>query len=188
MYRGPMTINLEKGHKVSLAKQGGSLGKVFMGLGWDMKPGADDIDLDASCVLFDDAKKVVDQVWFRQLKSRDGSVRHSGDNLTGEGEGDDEVIHVDLNALPPAVKSLVFVVNSFTGDDFSTVANAFCRLVDAATQTELARFSLSESGSHTGLVMAKVYRHNDEWKIHAVGEKGAGRTFNDLMPVIQQFA
>lgn len=181
-----MSINLEKGHKISLSKQSGGLGKVFMGLGWDVKPGADDIDLDASCVLLDSSKQVVDQVWFSQLESEDGSVTHSGDNLTGEGDGDDEVIHVDLNALPAHVKSLVFTVNSFTGDDFSTVANAFCRLVDGSNQTELARFALSDSGSHTGLVMAKVYRHNDEWKIHAIGEKGSGRTFDDLMPLIQQ--
>jgi tellurium resistance protein TerZ len=184
-----MSVNLQKGQKISLAKaEDRSLTKVFMGLGWDVARGASDIDLDASCLVFDQTKQLVDQVWFRQLKSKDKSIVHSGDNLTGEGEGDDEIIHVDLERLPSNVKSLVFTVNSFRGQDFSTVANAFCRLVDAAGRKELARFDLSGGGPHTGLIMAKVYLHNGEWKIHAIGEPGSGRTFKDMMPQISAFA
>ncbi|MFM9964483.1 MAG: TerD family protein [Planctomycetaceae bacterium] len=188
-----MPVSLTKGQKISLEKEaGGPLGKVVMGLGWDTKPvkgwfgdkpGAD-IDLDASCVLFDEAKNVVDTVWFRQLKSKDGSITHTGDNRTGAGEGDDEQIIVDLSKVPSTVKSLVFVVNSFTGQNFSQIENAFCRIVNATGNKEIARYNLSSTGSHTAQVMAKVYRHNNEWKMHAIGENASGRTFQDLLPAI----
>ena len=189
-----MAINLQKGQKISLEKEaGGALSAVVMGLGWDAEPqkkglfggrGGGHIDLDASCLLFDENKQLLDAVWFRQLKSRDGSIVHTGDNLTGEGEGDDEQIIVKLNQVPEAVKSLVFTVNSFTGQDFSKVANAFCRLVNQSNNQEIARYNLSVQGNHTAQIMAKVYRHNGEWKMHAIGENGTGRTFQDLLPQI----
>lgn len=127
----------------------------------------------------------MDAVWFRQLRSRDGSIQHTGDNLTGEGEGDDEQIIVDLPKVPATVKSLVFTVNNYTGQDFSRVENAFCRIVNAADDKELARYDLSCQGNHTAMIMAKVYRHNDEWKMHAIGETGQGRTFEQLLPQIR---
>lgn len=182
-----MSINLQKGQKISLDKEaGGALTQIVMGLGWDASAPDDDdsVDLDASCILFDASGKVVDTVWFGQLKSRDGSVRHSGDNLTGDGEGDDERIHVDLTRVPASVKSLVFTVNSFSGDDFSDVNNAFCRIVNAASEQEIARYDLSVQGAHTAQIMAKVYRHNGEWKMHAIGENGNGDTFEELVPLI----
>lgn len=189
-----MTVSLQKGQKISLTKAGGGkLSKAIMGLGWDgvqkkgffgFGGGSADIDLDASCLMFDEAGRLVDTVWFRQLKSNDGSVVHTGDNRTGDGDGDDEQIIVDLNRLPANVKALVFTVNSFTGQTFDQVANAYCRLLDGDNQTELARYTLSVQGAHTAQIMAKVYRHNDEWKIHAIGENGRGRTFQDLMPQI----
>ena len=189
-----MPVNLVKGQKISLEKEaGGRLSRVVMGLGWDVaKPGGlrglfgggDSIDLDASCVMFDEAGRPVDTVYYAQLHSRDGSVIHTGDNLTGAGEGDDEQIIVDLSRVPEDVKTLVFVVNSFTGQTFDRVENAFCRLVDEPTGTEIARFALSGRGSHTAQVMAKVYRHEGEWKMHAIGENASGRTFRDLMPAI----
>jgi tellurium resistance protein TerZ len=123
-------------------------------------------------------------VWFRQLKSRDGSITHTGDNRTGAGDGDDEQIIVDLRTVPAHVKSLVFTVNSFTGQNFSSVQNAFCRLFDTNSGKEIARYDLSVQGSHTAQIMAKLYRHNGEWKMHAIGENGSGRTFDDLMPLI----
>jgi tellurium resistance protein TerZ len=170
-----------------------------MGLGWDAaaKPkskglfgwlgGSEDrhIDLDASCLLFDENKKLQDAVWFRQLVSKDGSIRHTGDNLTGEGEGDDEQIIVDLSRVPANIKSLVFTVNSFTGQTFAQVANAFCRIVDNSTGRELARYNLSVQGNHSAQIMAKVYRHNGEWKMAAIGENGNGSTFQQLLPQIQ---
>jgi tellurium resistance protein TerZ len=189
-----MAVNLQKGQKISLEKEaGGALSRVTMGLGWDVaKSGgffgfgakSQAVDLDASVVMFDEANRPVDVVWFRQLKSRDGSITHTGDNRTGAGEGDDEQIIVDLRMVPAGVKSLVFTVNSFTGQNFSTVQNAFCRLFDTNSGKEIARYDLSVQGSHTAQIMAKLYRHNGEWKMHAIGENGTGRTFDDLMPLI----
>ncbi len=189
-----MSVNLTKGQKISLAKEGDpSLTKVVMGLGWDAKKKAglfgwgareQEIDLDASCILFNENKQMVDSVWFRQLRSQDGSITHTGDNRTGAGDGDDEQIIVDLARVPSYVKSLVFVVNSFTGQNFSQIENAFCRMVNQANGREIARYDLTGQGNHTAQVMAKVYRHNGEWKMHAIGERSNGRTFQDLMPAM----
>lgn len=198
-----MAINLSKGQKISLDKEaGGQLTRVVMGLGWDVVAksggggflgglfgggGGGDIDLDASCILFDTNNQEVDAVWFRQLRSKDGSITHTGDNLTGAGDGDDEQIIVDLTQVPPNVKTLMFVVNSFTGQNFSQVENAFCRVVNQANNQEVARFNLGGKGSHTAQIMAKLYRHNNEWKMQAIGEYAQGRTFKDLMPVINAY-
>ena len=190
-----MSVNLQKGQKISLEKEaGGALSRITMGLGWDVAKSkgffgfgggkGDSIDLDASVLLFDEGNRPVDVVWFRQLKSRDGSVVHTGDNRTGAGDGDDEQINVDLNAVPAHVKTLVFTVNSFTGQNFSTVENAFCRIVNSGNNKEIARYDLSVQGSHTAQIMAKLYRHNGEWKMHAIGENGNGRTIDELMPQI----
>ena len=190
-----MSVSLTKGQKVSLSKDGATLTRISMGLGWDVAKkggllgglfgGSEEIDLDASCLVFDESGKLVGEVWFRALKGMDGAIVHTGDNLTGEGDGDDETIKVDLSKLPSSVKSLVFTVNSFRGQTFDKIANAKCRVIDDVAGKELASFTLSESGSHTGLVMAKIYRHNGEWKLHAIGEKTTGRTFHDMMPAIQ---
>ena len=188
-----MAINLQKGQKISLSKEAGdSLTKVIMGLGWDAKKsggffgfgGSSAIDLDASCMMFDAQHKSVDVVYFAQLKSKDGSIVHTGDNLTGEGDGDDEQIIVDLSRVPENVASLVFTVNSFTGQTFDKVENAYCRLVDAHNKKEIARYTLSAQGSHTAQIMVKLYRHEGEWKLHAIGENGTGRTIADLLPQI----
>ena len=190
-----MSVNLQKGQKISLDKEaGGGLSRVTMGLGWDAIKSkgffgfgggmSDAVDLDASVVMFDESNKPVDVIWFRQLKSKDGSIVHTGDNRTGAGDGDDEQITVDLNAVPASVKALVFTVNSFTGQTFATVENAYCRLINAGNQQEVARFNLSVTGSHSAQIMAKLYRHGGEWKMHAIGENGNGRTFDDLMPQI----
>jgi tellurium resistance protein TerZ len=194
-----MAINLQKGQKISLSKEsGGVLSKVVMGLGWDAKKsgggmlkglfgGGDSsssIDLDASCVLFSEDKEVLDTVYFGQLKSRDGSIVHTGDNRTGDGDGDDEQIIVDLDKIPATVKSLVFTVSSYTGQTFDTVENAYCRIVDNSNKNEIARYTLSAQGSHTAQIMAKLYRHNGEWKMHAIGENGTGRTIANLLPQI----
>lgn len=189
-----MSVNLQKGQKISLSKEGGAgLSTVVMGLGWDAmaKKGflgfgstPQEVDLDASCLMFDEQGVLSDTVWFRQLKSKDGSIKHSGDNRTGDGDGDDEQIVVNLNAIPSQVKSLVFTVNSFTGQNFSQIKNAYCRIVDQSNSKEIARYELSVQGSHTAQVMAKLYRHNGEWKMHAIGENGSGNTFQALLPII----
>ncbi len=190
-----MAISLIKGQKISLTKESGSaLTKVTMGLGWDavkkksilgMFGGGDNsIDLDASAVLFDADKKTVDVIWFKQLKSKDGSIVHTGDNLTGEGDGDDEQIIVDLAKVPASVTSIVFTVNSFRGQTFNEVDNAFCRIVNNANNTEIARYTLSGGGAHSAMIMAKLYRHGDEWKMHAIGEPTSGKTVDALIPAM----
>jgi tellurium resistance protein TerZ len=189
-----MGINLAKGQKISLDKEAGkALSKIVMGLGWDAKKtkgflgfggSAPEIDLDASCVLFDEQKNQVDVVFFRQLKSKDGSITHTGDNRTGDGDGDDEQIIVDLAQVPATVKTLMFTVNSFTSVTFNEIENAFCRVFDPTNNQEIAKYNLTCGGPHTAMVMAKLYRHQGEWKMHAIGENATGRTFQDLMPAM----
>ncbi len=189
-----MTVTLTKGQKLSLRKQdGATLTRVRMGLGWDAmkKKGffgsrSQTIDLDASALLFDRSGGLVDQVWFKQLTSRDGALRHTGDNLTGDGDGDDESIKVDLTKVSAAVHTIVFTVNSFTGQDFSQIENAFCRVVDENGETEIARYDLTGSGRHTAQIMAKLTRDGDGWAMTAVGSAASGRTFKDLLPAVSR--
>jgi len=195
-----MAISLAKGQRVSLEKETGrKLDRVIMGLGWDvgtkkrrglfgMLGGAGgSIDLDASAALFDTKGNLVDNVWFSQLSSRDGSIRHSGDNLTGAGEGDDEQIQVELSRVPAEVQSVIFVVSSYSKDTFDGIENAYCRLVDAATGSEVLRYSLSGQGPHTAQIMLSLYRKNDGWSVRAIGEKTQGRTIKDLKGQLQSF-
>lgn len=189
-------VSLQKGQSVRLEKSGGgTLTRVAMGVGWDVRKskgvfglfggGGGDIDLDASCLLFDAGGNLLDQVWFRQLVSTDGSIVHSGDNRTGAGDGDDETINVDLTRVPATVQSLVFTVNSFTGESFDRIENAYCRVVDSTDGKEMARYDLTGSGPHTGQVMAKLVRSGAGWEMKALGERTTGRTFHDMMGVIR---
>jgi tellurium resistance protein TerZ len=134
--------------------------------------------------MFDSVGHLVDSVWFRQLTSKDGSIVHTGDNLTGAGEGDDEQIKVDLTRVPLNIQTLIFTVNSFRGDTFDRVANAYCRVIDETTRQEKARYNLSASGVHTAQVMAKVTRDGGGWMMTAIGSTTTGRTFHDMMPAI----
>ncbi|ROS23009.1 TerD family protein [Cellulomonas sp. PhB150] len=190
-----MSISLSKGQTVSLQKSdGGGLTRVRMGLGWDAqkvkglfgKVKEKSVDLDASALLFDSSGKLVDQVWFSQLRSKDGALQHLGDNLTGRGDGDDESIVVDLAAVDPAVTQLVFVVSSYTGQSFSAIENAFCRLIDSSNEQEVARYDLSGSGAHTAQIMAKVVRSGAGWTMTALGVKTNGRTIKDLTGAVAQ--
>lgn len=191
-----MALTLSKKQTISLEKTAGSaLSSISLGLGWDpIKAGffgklmgsSDEIDLDASCILLNSDLQKIDLVWFKQLKSTDGSIKHSGDNRTGDGDGDDETIHVDLQRLPAQVKHLVFTVNSFTGQNFEKVENAYCRIVNASNKAELARFNLSEKGSHTGIVMASLSRGNGDWEFKAIGTTTKGRTADDLVNLAVQ--
>jgi tellurium resistance protein TerZ len=193
-----MGITLEKGKTISLEKGGAGLTKVFMGLGWDAaaapakkkglfggllgggggKP--KDIDLDASVIMLDSAKKVLDTVYYGQPNSRDGSIRHGGDNLTGAGDGDDEVIYLDLTALPDAAAYLVFTVNSFSGQTFNEVENATARLVDDTNNTEICTYQLTEQGAHTGVIMASLAKTAGGWTMTAHGTVGKGRKVKDM--------
>jgi tellurium resistance protein TerZ len=192
-----MPINLEKGQRISLAKEAGTgLEKVFLGLGWGRRKKKGlfgtkevDVDLDASCLMFDGNGKTVDEIWFRQLKSKCGTVLHSGDDRAGGGDADadNERIQVDLGELPSNVQQLVFTVSSFLNDSFQGIPHAFCRLFDVKGGKEIARFNLSlDGGGHTGLVMAKLTRANGDWELQAIGANGEGRTFDELMPVIRR--
>ncbi|MEU7042516.1 TerD family protein [Streptomyces varsoviensis] len=188
-----MTVNLAKGQGISLKKaDGGTLTAVRMGLGWQAAPRrglfgsrTKEIDLDASAVLFAEGEPV-DVVYFHHLVSNDGSVQHTGDNLVGgAGQGgDDEAILVDLQRVPVHVDQIVFTVNSFTGQTFAEVKNAFCRLVDETNGQELARYTLDGGGPYTAQIMAKVHRSGDGWQMTAIGVPANGRTFQDLLPAI----
>lgn len=197
-----MALSLKKHQSLSLKKDDGSgLTKVFLGCGWDAAQpkqstgllsrlfGATppNIDLDASCVLLNATHEIIDQVWFRQLISHDGSVIHTGDNLTGDGDGDDEVIYVDLDKIPQSVTTLVFTVNSYRGQTFNEVENAFIRLVDRSTRflTEIARYGLTESGAYTGMIMAAITRRGGQWYMTALGKPSSGRTFHHMLPDIK---
>lgn len=188
-----MAVSLQKGQKISLAKESDdTLRSVVMGLGWDAAKkkgffgfgGRKEIDLDASCFMFDDKKELCDLVFFNHLRSECGTVQHSGDNRTGDGDGDDEQIAVALNRVSANIKSLVFTVSNYTGQDFSEVENAYCRLINGDTGQEIARYDLSAQGNHTAQIMAKLYRHNGEWKLHAIGENSQGSTPDKIIPRI----
>ncbi|WP_016932213.1 TerD family protein [Rhodococcus sp. R1101] len=187
-------VSLVKGQKVTLRKDGGvALTFLRMGLGWDPveKRGlfgnrSADIDLDASAVMFAD-NQIADVVYYGQLQSKDGSVRHQGDNLTGAGEGDDEVMLVDLTRVPVHVTTVMFIVTSYKGHTFEQVQNAFCRLVDGTIDTELARYTLQGGMPFTGMVMAKVYRQGSEWKLQAIGEGIQAKHPGEAAPQLGRF-
>jgi tellurium resistance protein TerD len=174
-----MGVSLAKGGNVSLSKEAPDLTAVAVGLGWDVRATTGvDFDLDASALMTGAAGKVLsDQhfVFYNNLRSPDGSVEHTGDNLTGEGEGDDEVINVDLVAVPQDVQSIVFPVSIHDADarsqSFGQVRNAFIRVVDRATDRELARYDLTEDAStETAMVFGELYRRGSEWKFRAIGQ------------------
>lgn len=171
------TLNLEKGQKIDLTKSNPGLKHVNVGLGWDMKEG-EDADLD-SFALFLTGGKLVDNkhvVFFGNLHPAGLGVQHMGDNLTGAGEGDDETIKLDLAGIPADVDQIILGVNIYKADErhhqnFGLVENAFVRLYDADTNTELGKYDLSEDYSaNTGVVVGKMYRKDGEWKFQAIGE------------------
>ncbi|MDQ1009398.1 TerD family protein [Streptomyces sp. NPDC002867] len=174
-----MGVSLSKGGNVSLTKEAPGLTAVIVGLGWDVRTTTGtDFDLDASALLVDaNGKVLTDQhfVFFNNLKSPDGSVEHTGDNLTGQGEGDDEQIKVDLAGVAAEVDKIVFPVSIHEGESrgqsFGQVRNAFIRVVNQAGGAELARYDLSEDAStETAMVFGELYRNGAEWKFRAVGQ------------------
>ncbi|SIR89849.1 TerD family protein [Williamsia sterculiae] len=174
-----MGVSLSKGGNVSLTKAAPNLTAVSVGLGWDVRSTTGtDFDLDASAIAAGQDKKVLSDkhfVFFNNLKSPDGSIEHTGDNLTGEGEGDDEVINVDLSAVPPEVDSIIFPVSIYDADSrsqsFGQVRNAFIRVVNRADNNELARYDLTEDAStETAMVFGELYRNGAEWKFRAIGQ------------------
>ncbi|MBQ7528884.1 TerD family protein [bacterium] len=172
-------ISLSKGGNISLEKEDPSLENVHVGLGWDARvtDGAD-FDLDASCFMLGPNGKVrsdADFIFYNQLKDQAGSVEHTGDNLTGDGEGDDEVIYVHLGKVPQDVKTLAFTVTIHKADErrqnFGMVSSAYIRLVNKDTNKEIARYDLTEDAStNTAMIFGELYRHNNAWKFKAVGQ------------------
>lgn len=185
-----MALSLQKGANVSLSKEDPGLKKILIGLGWDERAtsGAD-FDLDASVFMIGSDGEVRDDsdfIFYGQLQSKDGSVVHTGDNLTGEGEGDDEAIKVDLEKVPYDVQKLVVTVTIYDAQkraqNFGMVANAFIRVVNDEVNNEVVRYDLTEDYStETALEFGEVYRHNGEWKFRAVGQG-----YNGGLPVMCQ--
>ncbi|PSL34355.1 stress response protein SCP2 [Planomicrobium soli] len=190
-----MAINLVKGQKIDLTKGRSSLSSIMVGLGWDPVAakksggflsgllgggggGGADVDCDASVIMLDESGKLKSKenlIYFGNKKSKDDSVVHSGDNLTGAGEGDDETIQIDLKRISPSVHRLVFVVNIYNAkqkkQDFGMIQNAFIRLVDNQSKEELVHYNLTENYSgKMSLILGEIYRQGSEWKFSAVGE------------------
>ncbi|MET9698441.1 TerD family protein [Streptomyces sp. NPDC006529] len=174
-----MGVSLSKGGNVSLTKAAPNLTAVIVGLGWDARTTTGvDFDLDASAILTNDQGKVASDanfVFFNNLKSPDGSVEHTGDNTTGEGEGDDEAIKVNLAGVPADVAKIVFPVSIYEAEarqqSFGQVRNAYIRVVNQADNSELARYDLSEDAStETAMVFGELYRNGAEWKFRAIGQ------------------
>jgi tellurium resistance protein TerD len=172
-------VSLSKGGNVSLTKAAPNLTAVIVGLGWDARTTTGgDFDLDASALLTNTQGKVANDsnfVFFNNLKSPDGSVEHTGDNLTGEGAGDDEQVRVNLAGLPAEAARVVFPVSIYAGDTsgqtFGQVRNAFIRVVNQSDNSELARYDLSEDAStETAMVFGEIYRNGADWKFRAVGQ------------------
>ena len=187
-----MAISLQKGGNVSLSKEAPNMKKMLIGLGWDARAtdGAA-FDLDGSAFLLAASGKVrsdADFIFYNQTKSADGSVEHAGDNRTGAGDGDDEVIVVQLDSVPDDVAKIAVAVTihdaEARGQNFGQVSQAFIRCVNADTNEEVARFDLSEDASiETAMIFGEIYRHNGEWKFKAIGQGFKG----GLGPLAQNF-
>lgn len=194
-----MAINLKKGQRISLTKEDPSLKQIMCGLGWDVVSKSDgffggnkQFDLDSSVLCLDADKKLADVkdiIYFGNLRHSSSAISHQGDNLTGAGEGDDEVINIDLPLIPANIAYLVFAINIYKCNqrrqDFGMVENAFVRMVNRDNNQELARYNLSggEYQGMTGMILAEVYRHNEEWKMAAVGNGFKIATLADIAKI-----
>jgi stress response protein SCP2 len=176
-------VSLQKNQTVSLVKGGRPLlSQVKMGLGWEPAFRGKDIDLDASVIAYGPQRNHVATCYFGKLQILNGAIQHSGDNLTGQGSGDDEAITVHLGGLPPEVTGLVFTVNSYSGQKFNKVAKAYCRLLDAASGEEMVRFDLTNGEARTGVMMAKfVKQFSGEWEMTALGQFVDSRTAKGMV-------
>lgn len=179
-----MGISLQKGQKIDLTKGNPGLTKIIVGLGWDTNKysGGADFDLDASVFLLDKngrAGGIEDFIYYNNLVGGNGAVTHTGDNLTGDGEGDDEQIIVDLSQVPAHVEKLAFTVTIHEAvqraQNFGQVSNAFVRVVNESNGQEVLRYDLGEDFSvETALVVCELYRHQGEWKFNAIGSGFSG--------------
>lgn len=187
-----MSVSLSKGGNVSLSKEEPGLTRILIGLGWDTRTtDGTDFDLDASAFLLGASERVRgddDFIFYNNLRSSDGSVEHTGDNRTGEGDGDDEALKVELGKVSANIQKVAVTVTIHDGEarrqSFGMVSNAFIRVVNDVTGREIARYDLSEDAStETAMIFGEVYRHNDEWKFRAVGQGYKG----GLAPLAKNF-
>ena len=186
-------IELKRGDEMVLAREdGGPLGRLTMGLGWDKQPGAGyigtgapEVDLDASAIQYA-GEQLFDLAFFNHLETRDGSVVHLGDNISGRGEGDDEQITIELAKVFPRVDTMLFLVSSYQGHSLEWVRNAYCRLVDE-DDVEIARFTLTEGVPRTGFMLAKIFRDGDAWRLQAIGQGIAVTVPTESLKVLQRF-
>lgn len=191
-----MTTVLTPGQQIPLTTDDGRpITRLRIGLGWDAVPnagiarsGALDVDLDASALQFA-GSELFDLAFYNNLRTRDGSVVHQGDNLTGHGEGDDETLTVDLSSVYPKVDTIVLLVSSYQGHALTWVNRSYCRLVDDADDTETARLTLTHGVEETGLAMAKLVRETDAtgWRLHALGEGIAIRRPSESWQRLRRF-
>lgn len=198
-----MGISLAKGQGISLAKEAPGVTDITLGLGWSRKKAASaagffsrllgtdseeqDIDLDASVLVFDENNNMIDQVWFRQLKSQCGNIVHTGDDRSGgDGKGDNERINIKLNKLNRSAAKLIVTINSYTGEKFSDVATAHTRIFETANGREIASYNLTDRGNYTGLIVARIERRADNsWDVTALGQPTNGRVFSNMMSDIR---
>ena len=187
-----MAITLSKGGNISLSKTDPTLNNIIIGLGWDARPtDGQDFDLDASAFMLKNDGKVRsdgDFIFYNQLRSTCGSIEHTGDNLTGDGDGDDESLILQLSKIPIDINRVAFTVTIHDAEsrrqNFGQVSNAFMRVVNKDSGVEVARYDLSEDASvETAMIFGEIYRHNAEWKFKAVGQGYAG----GLAPLARQY-
>lgn len=186
-----MSVNLVKGQKLNLSKEVSGLSKVVVGLGWDAaKKGlfrsSADIDCDASAIILGTDERYKDVVYYGNRSGVNKCVYHHGDNLTGDGDGDDEQITVDLANMANSVGRIVFVVNIYACEqrkqDFGMIKNAFIRLVNASTGKEICKYNLSENYSgKTAMIFAEVYKKDNEWKFNAIGQGTTDGSISELL-------
>ncbi|KEH99019.1 TerD family protein [Clostridium massiliodielmoense] len=197
-----MAINLQKGQRISLTKEDVKLSRIMVGLGWDpveqsrggilgalFGKSAPEIDCDASVIMLNKDNKAEELVYFGNLKDKHSSVMHMGDNLTGDGDGDDEQILVELSKIPSNITRLIFVVNIYNcvkrNQHFGMIRNAFIRILDLQSNKEMLRFNLTDDYSNkTGIYAGEIYRHENEWKFAAIGE---GDTVTGLQQMLNKY-
>lgn len=188
-----MAVTLKKGQRVNLKKEAPNLNRVLVGLGWDpvkehgfFGRKEADIDIDASVICIDKDNHHVDTIYFGNLRDSSGSIIHAGDNLTGDGDGDDEQIHIILDRLPSYIVRLAIIINIYSAysrkQDFGKVKNCFVHVMDEDTHTELIRYDIKEDFSgKTGIFVADIYLHNGEWKFQALGNGERVRNISEMV-------
>ncbi len=200
-----MAINLQKGQRINLQKEDGSkLQNICVGVnwgaieksGWLGSTSKEAVDLDASCALFDSSKNTIDIVYFGNLRSKDGSISHSGDDLTGDMDGDDgldnEIITLDFSRLNPNVEHIAFVLNSFRGHDFGTIPFASIRIYEGTptiVNEIFATYNIAKGvgfAGHVSMVMGVFYKRNNEWKFNAIGEPTKDKKLEETIRTVQQ--